>query len=163
MTDKPKPEAELLADELDYKGQRGIDPYPSELRDAAAELRRLSAVEAERDALARWKSTNAPRIRALEGLLEHSQIEAAAGREALQTLTSERAANEVLTNELAAAQAQVARLEADAQKWLQTLVSVANEAAAMQREYGIGVVTVSEKDGGWWIQWQLKPGKEGGE
>ena len=43
--------AKLLADELDYKYQRGIDPHYGEWREAVTLLHRLSAVEAERDAL----------------------------------------------------------------------------------------------------------------
>lgn len=50
--------------------------------------------------LLRWKSTHAPRIEALEGLLAAAQQEAAAGREAVTSLASERAANELLTNEV---------------------------------------------------------------
>ena len=41
MADQPT--ALRIADELDYKEQRFLDPYPSELRQAAAELRRLYA------------------------------------------------------------------------------------------------------------------------
>lgn len=47
--------------------------------------------------LRRWKSTHAPRIEALKGLLKAAQLEAHAGREAVATLASERAANALLT------------------------------------------------------------------
>jgi hypothetical protein len=50
--------------------------------------------------LRRWKSTHAPRLAALEGLYEKAQADAEAGREAVATLASERAANAVLTNEV---------------------------------------------------------------
>lgn len=47
--------------------------------------------------LRRWKSTHAPRLEALEGMLKDAQLEAHAGREAIATLASERAANALLT------------------------------------------------------------------
>lgn len=47
--------------------------------------------------LRRWKSTHAPRLAALEGLLHAAQKEAHDGREAMATLASERAANALLT------------------------------------------------------------------
>lgn len=50
--------------------------------------------------LRRWKSTHAPRLEALEGLLHAAQHEAHAGREAIAALASERAANAVLTDEV---------------------------------------------------------------
>ena len=50
--------------------------------------------------LLRWKSTNAPRLEALEGLLHTSQAEAIAGQEARATLESERTANAILTDEV---------------------------------------------------------------
>lgn len=43
--------AKLLANELEYKYQRGIDPHHGEWREAVTLLHSLSAVEAERDAL----------------------------------------------------------------------------------------------------------------
>ena len=61
---------------------------------------------AERDLLARWKSTHAPRIEALQGLLGASQIEAGIGAEAMATLLSERKANSILTDELDALRAE---------------------------------------------------------
>ena len=63
--------------------------------------------DAENAALKRWKSTNAPRIEALDGLLKHAQIEAAKGAEAIASLASERAANAILTDENAALTEQV--------------------------------------------------------
>jgi hypothetical protein len=62
-------------------------------------------------ALKRWKSTNAPRLEALQGLLEHAQIEAAKGAEAIASLESERAANTILTDETAALRERVRVLE----------------------------------------------------
>ncbi len=50
--------------------------------------------------LRRWRSTNAPRLEALQGLLNTAQSEAAAGREAITSLASERAANALLTDEV---------------------------------------------------------------
>ncbi len=61
--------------------------------------------------LRRWKSTNAPRLEALQGLLEAAQREAAEGAEARATLASERAANARLTDEVDAL-----KLELDATK-----------------------------------------------
>lgn len=62
-------------------------------------------------ALARWKSTNAPRLEALEGLLQAARLEAAKGAEALATLESERAANAVLTQEVEHLRAELAALK----------------------------------------------------
>lgn len=50
--------------------------------------------------LLRWKSTHAPRLEAMQGLLHAAQHEAHAGREAIATLDSERAANALLTDEV---------------------------------------------------------------
>ena len=50
--------------------------------------------------LMRWKSTHAPRLKALEGLWHAAQREADASREAVATLASERAANALLTDEV---------------------------------------------------------------
>lgn len=60
--------------------------------------------------LKRWKSTAAPRLEALQGLLTAAQFEAHAGREAVLTLASERAANALLTDE-------VERLLAELAEW----------------------------------------------
>lgn len=59
-------------------------------------------------ALARWKSTNAPRLEALEGLLRAARQEAAKGAEAVSTLESERAVNAVLTQEVERLRAELA-------------------------------------------------------
>ena len=67
-----------------------------------------AADEIER--LRRWKSTHAPRLEALEGLLSTSQIEAAAGEEAIATLESERAANAILTDEIERLRADLLRI-----------------------------------------------------
>jgi hypothetical protein len=50
--------------------------------------------------LRRWKSTHAPRLDALEALLTVAQREAAQGKEARETLESERAANALLTEQV---------------------------------------------------------------
>lgn len=77
----------------------------------------IAALVAERDALARWKSTHAPRIEALQCLKDHAQQEASLGIEARATLESERAANAVLTNELEALRAELDAAVADAQRY----------------------------------------------
>lgn len=76
--------------------------------ESAAEVKHLRA---EVEALRRWKSTHAPRIDALEGLLRHAQAEAALGVEARATLASERAANATLTNEVEALRAEIGTLQ----------------------------------------------------
>ena len=77
----------------------------------ADELRgALATAEAERDQLARWKSTNAPRLEALDGLLADARAEAAKGAEAISSLASEREANAILTAENDQLRAQVERL-----------------------------------------------------
>ena len=80
----------------------------------------LDKAEREIERLRRWKSTHAPRIEALEGLLRDAQIAAAKGAEAMASLDSERAANARLTDELEAAgreidTARARRLELQAQ------------------------------------------------
>jgi hypothetical protein len=67
---------------------------------------------AELERLNRWRSTHAPRIDALEGLLRAAQHQAHAGREAIVSLTSERAANAALTAECEAAEQREAGLGA---------------------------------------------------
>lgn len=62
--------------------------------------------------LKRWKSTHAPRLAALEALLHAAQHEAHAGKEAIATLASERAANALLTDEVDRLRARVLELEA---------------------------------------------------
>ena len=59
--------------------------------------------------LRRWKSTHAPRIEALEGLLRTAQLEVHGAREAIASLASERAANALLTDEVERLQAQLAQ------------------------------------------------------
>ena len=79
-----------------------------ELESGIAEAPRC--VRDELEALSRWKSTNAPRLEALEGLLRTAQAEAKAGRDAIATLASERAANAALTDEVDRLSALVAHL-----------------------------------------------------
>jgi aconitase B len=69
----------------------------------------ITELRAEVEALRRFKSTNAPRIEALEGLLAAAQIEVAVGKEARATLASERAANALLTAEVEALRADAER------------------------------------------------------
>ncbi|MDE1997975.1 MAG: DUF4406 domain-containing protein [Burkholderiales bacterium] len=69
------------------------------------------AIINERDQLARWKSTNAPRLEALDGLLADARAEAAKGAEAISSLASEREANAILTAENDQLRAQVERLQ----------------------------------------------------
>lgn len=65
-----------------------------------AALIEQQAAEIER--LQRWRSTNAPRLEALEGLLHTAQHELHGAREAVATLASERDANAILTAEVEA-------------------------------------------------------------
>lgn len=60
----------------------------------------------------RWMSTNGPRLNALEGLLVTAQKEAAAGREAVASLASEREANAFLTGEVEQLQKTISGLRA---------------------------------------------------
>lgn len=76
-------------------GFYAVPMYTAEQMHAYADAQ-SAADDAE---LRRWKSTNAPRLEALQGLLEHAQIEAAKGSEATASLASERAANAILTGE----------------------------------------------------------------
>lgn len=76
-----------MKDAAFWELENGIAESPRSVREAIMELRR-------------WKSTNAPRLEALEGLLRTAQAEAAAGREAIATLASERAANALLTEQV---------------------------------------------------------------
>ena len=69
----------------------------------------LLAADAELLDLKRWKSTHAPRLAVLEGLLHAAQHEAHAGREAVATLASERAANALLTAEVEHLRAELAK------------------------------------------------------
>jgi chromosome segregation ATPase len=67
----------------------------------------------EIDRLRRWKSTHAPRLEALEGLLKHEQLEAAKGAEAVASLDSEREANAILSDELDRLRVQCKMLQDD--------------------------------------------------
>jgi hypothetical protein len=78
------------------------------------------ALIAERDSLARWKSTNAPRIDALEGLKNKARADAAKGAEAILSLASERKANAILTSEVEALRAEVERLQRAITKFCKT-------------------------------------------
>jgi hypothetical protein len=83
----------------------------------------LETLRAEVKELGRWKSTNAPRIEALEGLKNHYHELAERGVEANKTLASEREANAILTAENEALRARVAELEKDASRyrWLRDI------------------------------------------
>jgi hypothetical protein len=70
-----------------------------------------TAYRIEAQNLKRWKSTMAPRIESLEGLLSFARAEAEAGREAIATLEGEREANALLTKETERLRAEVTRLE----------------------------------------------------
>ena len=84
----------------------------SELRAGIAlQLREIEGLRAEVRDLKRWKSTMAPRIESLEGLLSFARAEAEAGREAIATLEGEREANAHLTKETERLRAEVTRLE----------------------------------------------------
>ena len=72
--------------------------FPGSLYDEGGSI--IDALCAEVERLTRWKSTNAPRLEALEGLLATAQKEASAGKEAAATLASEREANAILTAEV---------------------------------------------------------------
>jgi chromosome segregation ATPase len=54
----------------------------------------------ELEELRKWKSTNAPRIEALKGLLDTANAQADRAREAVESLESERKANAILTAEV---------------------------------------------------------------
>lgn len=85
-----------VRDSAPFEAADAMDMQALQIAAQAAEIARL---QGERTELARWKSTHAPRLEALEGLLHAAQHEAHAGREAIATLASERAANAMLTNE----------------------------------------------------------------
>jgi len=63
-----------------------------------ARLQHAQRIELE--ALRKWKSTNAPRIEALKGLLATANAQAERAREAVESLESERRANAILTAEV---------------------------------------------------------------
>jgi chromosome segregation ATPase len=71
----------------------------------------LEQQAAELHALKRWRSTNAPRLEALEGLLHTAQHELHGAREAVATLASEREANAILTAEVEALRKDAERLD----------------------------------------------------
>jgi chromosome segregation ATPase len=83
----------------------------------------IDELRARVEELARWRSTQAPRIEALEGLKNHYQELADRGVEANKTLASEREANAILTAEVDALRARVAELEKDASRyrWLRDI------------------------------------------
>jgi hypothetical protein len=70
-----------------------------------------TAYRIEAQNLRRWKSTMAPRIEALEGLLSAARAEAEAGRKAIATLEGEREANALLTAEIDRLRDETTRLE----------------------------------------------------
>ena len=84
--------------------------------------------------LLRWKSTHAPRIEALEGLLHAAQREAHAGREAIATLASERAANALLTEEVDRLRKQMAELDALARHEADCAEAYKAEAADLRQQ-----------------------------
>jgi hypothetical protein len=81
---------------------------------------KMVAMQDELDSLRRWKSTHAPRLEALQGLLETAQREAAEGTEARASLASEREANAILT-------AEVEQLRAQAQRYRDQACRSVNE------------------------------------
>ena len=107
----------------------------------------LAAARAERDDLARWKSTHAPRIEALQGLKDQAQAEAAKGAEAIASLASEREANAILTAEVEALRAEVERLRP---KWL-PLADCPN--GDVWFALGCGHVVLGYKDAGF-VDWE---------
>ena len=80
------------------------------------DLAELRSLRAEVEALRRYKSTTAPRVEALQGLLEHAQRKADAGAEAVATLWSERAANAMLTAEVEALKERLAHAGIERQR-----------------------------------------------
>jgi hypothetical protein len=79
---------------------------------ALAELKQAAALAD----LRRWRSTHAPRIEALQGLLGTAQREAAEGTEARSTMSSEREANTILTAEVELLRARIAELQAELER-----------------------------------------------
>ena len=69
--------------------------------------------------LLRWKGAHAPRLEALQGLLEAAQLEAAKCTEARVTLDSERAANALLTDEVDMLRAELAAERERCAAWLE--------------------------------------------
>jgi hypothetical protein len=95
--------------------------------------------------LRRWKSTNAPRLKALEEMYRGAQIGVAAGLEARQTLASERAANAILTDEAERLRAALAKLVAlkDIKARAENCWPGDEEGTALLRDYS------SMKDAAW--------------
>ena len=79
------------------------------IRTEAADMLLQQAEQIEQ--LGRWKSTNAPRIEALEGLLAITQRQVSTSRESAQMLESERQANAILTTENESLKADAERLD----------------------------------------------------
>lgn len=93
--------------------------------------------------LMRWKSTHAPRLKALEGLWHAAQREANASREAVATLASERASNALLTDEVERLRGDVAA-ERDRIRALVEAVRDANAAEA-HGDYPFRVLTAQQE------------------
>ena len=83
----------------------GPDGWP------AVQMRDITALCNEVTRLRRWNSTHAPRLAALEALHKTAQAEAEAGRDAVATLASERAANAILTDEVDRLRAELAEAQ----------------------------------------------------
>lgn len=121
--------ATLCRDEADAKHvaeERSI-AWPATMPCRAVQLGDVGALVAERDSLRaeveglrRFKSINAPRLEALQGLKDHAEQEAAKGAEAIATVASERAANAILTDE-------VERLRADVAELVELVAETVNE------------------------------------
>lgn len=94
----------------------------------------LAAQAAELEALKRWKSTNAPRLEALQGLLTHEQHEAHAGREARASLASEREANAILTAEVEALRKANEHFGKRQKWWDEKMFSLEQERDALREE-----------------------------
>lgn len=106
-------------------------------------VRELAALRAEVADLRRWRSTHAPRLDALAGLLHAAQHEAHAGREAVATLASERAANARLTGEVEALRDDILRIgrwHVDAMAALDEARTGLDFAVAAERERWQSVV-----------------------
>ena len=121
--------AKLLADELDYKYQRGIDPHYGEWREAVTLLHRRSAVEAERDALQRQVQEMA--LQALADDTQHREVEAE--RDALlaaipEGCTPADAATLRAANHQLAAERDALRADAERYRWLRKKENAENDA-----------------------------------
>ena len=141
---------EIPADMKDWH-QNSPDEWP-EVAAAVLRSRREDAETAwgmlaewrEREKeLMRWKSTHAPRLKALECLWHAAQREANASREAVATLASERAANALLTDEVERLRGDVAA-ERDRIRALVEAVRDANAAEA-HGDYPFRVLTAQQE------------------